>query len=93
MTAHQLIDSIFRRGQMGVPGNQRRITADQFKYLRDLIGQDEEGSAVRFAADGSLTWMPSGRNKYVIAPPPMGAKVGMLTRLSNLRASDAGSLF
>jgi hypothetical protein len=93
MTAHDLIDSIFRRPSLGLPGNIRRISQAQFDYLRNLIGADEDGEALRSGAGGMLTWTPSGRNKYVIAPPPVDGKFGMLTKLSNLRPSDAGSLF
>lgn len=93
MTAHELIESIFRRAQPGLPGNMRRITTSQLKYLRDLIGADEEGAAVTRGLSNSLVWMPSGRHKYVLTEDPTGGNRHTLTRMSNLVASDAGSLF
>lgn len=93
VTAHQLIESIFSRVQEGVPGNVRRITQPQFDYLRQLIDADEEGAAVRNGPGGSIVWTPSGRDKYVLAAPLPGRKLGTLTRLSNLAPSGMGSLF
>lgn len=93
MTAHGLIDEIFSRVQEGVAGNVRRITQRQFDYLRELIGQDEEGGAVRSGMNGSIIWMPSGRHKYVLTAPPPGRKLGTLTKLNNLAPSGTGSLF
>lgn len=92
MTAHDLIDSIFRRPSPGLPGNQRRITRAQMKYLRDLIGQDDEGSAIGQGDRGALVWMPRGRWKYILAEDPIGDK-HTLTKLGNLRPTDAGKLF
>jgi hypothetical protein len=92
MTAHDLIDSIFSRPQLGLAGNMRRITPAQLKYLRDLIGQDPEGASVCPGAANSLVWMPSGRWKYVLTEDPIGNK-HTLTRLGNLVASEAGRLF
>jgi hypothetical protein len=92
-TAHDLIDSIFSRGQEGIAGNMRRITAGQLKYLRDLIDANPEGAAVTRGAPGSLIWMPSGRYKYVITEDPTGGKKHTLTQLSSLAPSDEGMLF
>ena len=46
VTAHDLIADIFCRSQDGIAGNVRLITQAQFNYLRDLIGADEERSAL-----------------------------------------------
>jgi hypothetical protein len=92
MTAHQLIDSIFSRPQMWLPGNMRRITRAQLDFLVNLIDEDEEGGAVEKGSGSSLVWMPSGRHKYVITEDASGGK-HTLTRMSNLVASSAGRLF
>jgi hypothetical protein len=70
----------------------RRITPDQLKYLRNLIGADPEGGAITRGAPGSLIWMPMGRHKYVITEDLAGKK-HTLTRLSNITASETGMLF
>jgi hypothetical protein len=92
-TAHDLIESIFSRVQWNMPANVRRITVDQLKWLRDLIGRDPEGGAVTGGSMNSLVWMPSGRHKYVITEDPTGGTKHTLARLSNLVASDEGRLF
>ena len=92
MTAFDLIDSIFSRHQDGVPGNMRRVSREQLNYLRDLIGADPEGAAVTKGTAGSVVWMPSGRNKYVLTEDLIGKK-HTLTRLSNIVASETGRLF
>jgi|ERR1035437_3147474 hypothetical protein len=91
--AHDLIDSIFRWPQEGVACNMRRISAGQLKYLRDLIDADPEGAAVAKGAPGSLIWMPSGSNKYVITEDPTGGKKHTLTELSSVAPSESGRLF
>lgn len=93
MTAHGLIADIFGRAQPGLPGNMRRITAAQLKYLRDLIDQDEEGNAARRGDRGSIVWMPSGRWKYVLTEDTSGREKHTLTKLGNLTPTDAGRLF
>ena len=93
MTAHGLIASIFGRVQPGMQGHVRRISRRQLDWLRDLIGADEEGGAVRPGdAPGSLIWMPSGRWKYVLTEDRIGDK-HTLTRLTTLRPTGAGRLF
>jgi hypothetical protein len=92
MTAHDLIASIFSRTQQDLPGNVRRITRAQLDFLLRLIGEDEEGGAVQRGRGGSVVWMPSGRNKYVIAEDLRGNK-HTLTRLGNIVASSSGCLF
>ena len=92
MTAHQLIDSIFSRPQMWLPGNMRRITPAQLDFLVNLIDEDEEGGAIEKGSGRSLVWMPSGRHKYVITEDAKGGK-HTLTRMSNLVASASGRLF
>jgi hypothetical protein len=92
MTAHDLIASIFSRVQPGVAGNIRNITSAQVDYLRDLIGKDEEGGAVQPGRGRGFAWLPSGRDKYVVAEEPGGDRF-TLTRMSNLVASGSGRLF
>jgi hypothetical protein len=92
MTAFELIEDIFRRPQKGVAGNVRRISTAQLVYLRNLIEQEGPDEAIRRGLGGSLTWMPAGRNKYVITDDAVGDK-HTLTRMSNLTASPSGSLF
>jgi hypothetical protein len=92
MTAHDLIDSIFRRHQDGIAGNMRRITRPQLDFLLRLIGEDEEGGAVASDGPGVLVWMPSGRHKYVITEDPRGDR-HTLDRRSNLIATPSGMLF
>ena len=93
MTAHELIEDIFRRPQRGVAGNERRITMKQLVYLRDLIGQDEEGAAVKPGRGLSLVWMPSGRTKFVLTEDPTGGDKHTITKYMNLVPSGAGELF
>jgi hypothetical protein len=88
MTALGLIDSIFSRVQPGVPGHQRRISIEQRQFLVDLIGEDPEGAALKPNGPGEMIWMPRGKHKYIIGEQPR-----MLTRLSSLKASEAGRLF
>jgi len=92
MTAFDLIDSIFSRVQAGMPGNVRRVTNDQVRFLFDLIGSDPEGGHVKHGVGRSLVWAPSGRNKYVLTDDVAGGK-HTLTRLSNLVATESGRLF
>ncbi|MDE2099237.1 MAG: hypothetical protein KGL39_18430 [Patescibacteria group bacterium] len=92
MTAHELIGSIFARPQRNVAANMRWITADQWKYLTDLIGADEEGGATRSGPNGGLVWMPSGRWKYVLSYEPRSERRSLM-KLANVRPSAAGTLF
>lgn len=92
MTAHELIDSIFRRAQAGMPGNQRVITPAQLGYLRDLIGQDSEGGAVVRQGAFRMIWMPRGRQKYVLAEDPHGRR-HTIEVLADLKPSGEGRLF
>jgi hypothetical protein len=92
VTAHDLIDSIFARPQAGLAGNIRSVTIMQLGYLRDLIGQDPEGGAIRAGAPGCMIWMPSGRWKYILAEDSIGNK-HTLTRMGTLKPSGAGELF
>lgn len=92
MTAHELIGSIFSRVQDGVAPNMRRITRAQLDYLLTLIGRDEDGGAMKRGDGGSIIWMPTGRNKYVITEDPRGNR-HTLTRLIALAPVDAGRLF
>ena len=92
MTAFDLIDSIFSRVQGGMPSNVRRVTAQQFAYLRDLIDRDPEGGAVHKGMNGSIIWMPSGRTKYVLTEDPAGSR-STIAKLQNITASDCGRLF
>lgn len=93
MTARELIDDIFGRAQQGMPGNMRRITVDQLKFLRDLIDEDTDSGAVTRGDGGSMVWMPSGPHKYVVTEDPNGGKKHTLTKLLNLVASESGRLF
>lgn len=92
MTAHDFLAQIFSRPSFGLASNMRRLTAAQLDLLARLIGEDEEGGAVDRGLGGSFTWLPSGRNKYVIAEDPRG-RGGTVERLSNLRPSGCGRLF
>jgi len=92
MTAFDLIDSIFRRAQAGMPGNMRRITPAQLKYLRDLIDAEGPSEAIKRGAPGSLVWTPEGRDKFVVTEDLSGNR-HTLTRLANLVASESGQLF
>jgi hypothetical protein len=92
MTAFDLIESIFSRVQAGVPGNERRVSPEQQRYLRDLIDEDPEGGAFRPDGPGRMVWAPSGRHKYILTEGT-GPGWGKLTRLSSLNASAMGRLF
>ncbi|MBS1803497.1 MAG: hypothetical protein JST28_09020 [Acidobacteria bacterium] len=92
MTAFQLISDIFARPQKNVAANMRFITERQFNWLVDLIGADEEGSAVTNGLNGGLVWMPSGRWKYVLSYEPSIEKRSIM-KLANIKASPAGTLF
>lgn len=93
MTAFDLIDSIFARVQPSMPGNVRRITEAQLKYLRDLIDADPEGSQVKRGAPGSLVWSPSGRTKYVITEDPTGGEKHTLAKFSGFQPQPHRDLF
>ncbi|WP_420239245.1 hypothetical protein ACOBR2_06605 [Telmatobacter bradus] len=92
MTAHELIADIFGRAQNGMPGNERCITEGQLKYLRDLIGRDEEGAALMSDGPGVQIWAPSGRNKYILTEDLAGKK-HRLRRLATLAPMGCGRLF
>ena len=92
MTAHEFIDQLFSRPPFGLPSNIRRITCAQLDLLRRLIDEDEEGGAVDQGIGPGFTWMPSGRNKYIIAEDPGSGKY-RLTRLANIVPSAMGRLF
>lgn len=92
MTAHDLITDIFCRHQYGVPGNVRHITGAQLDLLRRLIGEDEEGGAMRADGPGVSVWMPSGRNKYIITEDLRGRR-HTLARMSSLTPTGMGRLF
>lgn len=93
MTAHELVAQWFTKPQQGVASNMRFITTAQIDLLRSLCEQDAEGAAaVRAGLGRSFTWMPSGRDKYVITEGPAGRRNTIL-RLANIRAVGAGSLF
>jgi hypothetical protein len=91
MTAFELIDSIFARAQDG-PSNERRITAGQLSYLKDLIGADPEGAAFRPNGPGEFVWAPSGRNKYLLTEDRTGNK-HKIARLANTVSTGTGRLF
>jgi hypothetical protein len=93
MTAFDLIAQWFGRAQSGVAGNMRYITLAQLDLLRELIGRDEEGSALQPGRGRSFVWTPSGRDKYVITEDPAGGRKHTIMRLANIRASGMGSLF
>lgn len=88
MTAFDLIDSIFSRVQQGVPGHQRRISAEQLSFLERLINEDPEGSAYRPDGPGKMIWMPAGRTKYIVTREPR-----MLTKMSSVNATAMDRLF
>ena len=92
MTAHDFIAQIFGRVQTGVVSNVRYITAPQFSLLEQLIGQNEEGGATRRGINGSFTWMPSGRWKYVLNYDP-GSGRRSIMRLMSPTPTGAGRLF
>lgn len=92
MNAHDFIAELFARPQIRVSANECRLTRAQLDLLVRLIGEDEEGGAVKNGFAGSFTWLPSGRNKYVVTVHAGGDRA-VLARLSNLKPSDAGRLF
>jgi hypothetical protein len=92
MTAHDLIASIFARAQGGMPGNERRITPAQLKYLRDLIGQDEEGGALASVGPGVSVWMPAGKSKFVLCEDLRGDR-HVLRRMAKMVPTGMGTLF
>lgn len=92
MTAHEFIAQIYSRPQTGVASNMRFITSAQLDLLQTLICEDEEGSAMRRAAGRSFVWAPSGRSKYIVTEG-QGGRRNTITRLANIVASPAGSLF
>lgn len=95
MTAHNLIADIFRRPgawNEGLPGNVRRITGPQLDLLRRLIAEDKDAGAVQSGLGGSFTWMPRGRDKYVVTEDLRGDR-HRLERLANIAAEGMGMLF
>ena len=96
MTAHDLIADILSRTgtwqDRGMPANTRRVTPEQRQYLLSLIGQDEEGGALKNLGGEDVVWMPSGRNKYIIREHPRG-RCFVLEKLSNVVPSGSGLLF
>lgn len=66
MNARKLVDSIFRRDQPGVPADTRRITREQYDYLRDLIVEEEKHGTVEYALDGSIVWTAPGGERYTL---------------------------
>lgn len=92
MTAHDLIASIFSRVQGNMPGHRRGISRAQLDFLLRLIGEDEEGGAMKTDGPGRTVWMPAGRHKYVITEDLRGAR-HTLERLSNLTPTGSGRLF
>jgi hypothetical protein len=92
MTAFNLIDSISSRHQDGVLGNQRRISQEQYDYLRNLISEDPEGGAFKPDGPGEMIWVLSGQHKDILTDAVLGKK-RLLTSLSNLAASASGRLF
>ena len=93
MTAHELLADIFCRVQGG-PGNLRAITKAQFDWLRDLIGSDKEGGALKPGMNGGFSWAPSGRWKYTFAVKIVGDKVRYsVVRSGTLTPTGAGTLF
>lgn len=93
MTAHSFIDQLFSRPGYGEASNVRRLTDDQIKLMLDLIGQDEEGGAVRRGQGRSIVWMPSGRWKYAVTEDPLKRGKNTVARIGNTVPSDAGRLF
>ena len=71
MIAWDLIESIYARPQRELPGNVRRITGQQLKYLRDLIDRDYPGE---LRADGPWrqVWPPHGAHRYALIEDPAG---------------------
>jgi hypothetical protein len=92
MTAHGFIEQLFGRVQSNVASNMRYVTGPQFDLLVQLIGQDEEGSAVHRGMNGGLTWLPSGRWKYVLSFDPGSGRRSVM-RLMTPAATEAGHLF
>jgi hypothetical protein len=97
MTAFDLIDSIYSRPHAGkLAGNERWITERQFAKLRELIRENEEGSALTEGMNGGFAWTPSGRNKYVVSVYPGDSRretYYKLMRLANIVPSGMGRLF
>lgn len=93
MTAFDLIESIFSRpAWRGQPGEMRRVTREQFVYLRGLIERDPERGALRKGAPGSMVWTPAGLYEYVLTEDLAGDR-HTLTRMSAVDLSGAGMLF
>lgn len=92
MTAYELIDSIFARPQDG-PSNERRITASQLSYLKDLIGADPEGGTMRPDGPGAWVWAPAGRTKYRLTEDLSLHRAHKIARFSTCYAVESGRLF
>ena len=92
MTAFDLIASIYQRPQSDVASNVRFITASQLSYLKDLIGADPEGGALRRDGPGRWIWAPSGRMKYELTEDLAGRR-HRIARLANIVSSETGRLF
>ncbi|HKE23429.1 MAG TPA: hypothetical protein VKB88_13775 [Bryobacteraceae bacterium] len=99
MTAQELVADIFSRQQEGVASNMRYVTVAQIDYLRGLIEQEDEFAqasgqpgAIRAGRGRSFTWLPAGRDKYVVTEGE-GGRRNTITRLANLQPSSAGTLF
>lgn len=92
MTAFDLIDSIFARVQPDRPGNERGITGKQLTYLKDLIGADPEGGAIRQRGRNVWQWMPAGRVKYEITEDFATGR-HKIARLSSGIPTGTGHLF
>lgn len=66
MTAQQLIADIFSRPQHNLPSEMRRLTPEQFKYVRDMILIEDAKGTVHSGQGGSLVWSPAAGEKYVL---------------------------
>ncbi len=98
MTAHDLIVDIFSRSgpwDAALPANQRALTGDQLRYLRDLINQDPEGGAQSQLSPGVVMWRPTGRHKYIVREDLTSSrkKQHAIERLTNLAPNGMGCLF
>lgn len=99
MTALELVGQWFARHQEGVSGDQRFITLSQLQYLRGLAEEEDEYSQqagnptmIQPGSGLSFVWTPAGNAKYVITEGRDGRR-NTISKLLNLRASGAGSLF
>lgn len=92
MTLRQLIFDIYSRPQTNLPSEMRRLSEEQFKYVRDLMLNEEAKGTVHRGQGDSLVWSAAGSDKYVLTEDRVRWKF-TLTRFAAVESNACGSLF